>query len=137
MQKAPEPKPVAAKIVAAAPAAKEPVSEAEFWPQLTAIVQERRPLAVSWLKAGTLLGIARNVIKVGFPPTEGFARDSLLRPAQVSFLEALAQELLGRSMKFEFVLDASLKPPAFSEIGLGLLDDPPPAAKPAIRRESF
>ena len=111
--------------------AKEAVSETDFWPQLVTQVQERRPLAVSWLQAGTMLDITRNTIKVGFPPTESFARDSLLRPAQLSFLEAMAQELLGKPMKFEFVLDASLKPPAFSEIGLGLMDDPPPAAKPA------
>ncbi|MDZ4404586.1 DNA polymerase III subunit gamma/tau [Prosthecobacter sp.] len=132
-----QPAPVAAKVEEPEPVmpepveAKEAVSETDFWPQLVTQVQERRPLAVSWLQAGTMLGITRNTIKVGFPPTESFARDSLLRPAQVSFLESMAQELLGKPMKFEFVLDASLKPPAFSEIGLGLMDDPPPAAKPA------
>ena len=133
-QKAPEPvapAPAPAPVEEVMPETREAVSEADFWPQLIATMQERRPLAVSWLQNGTMLGITRNTIKVGFPPTESFARDSLLRPAQVSFLESLAQELLGKAMKFEFVLDASLKPPAFSEIGLGLLDDPSPAAKPA------
>jgi DNA polymerase-3 subunit gamma/tau len=114
----------------AVPEARSAVSTEDFWPQLVSLVQERRPLAVSWLQAASLLGIAGKVIKVGFPTTEGFARDSLLRPAQLSFLEGLAQELLGQVMKFEMVLDASLKAPQFSEIGLGLLDEAPPAAKP-------
>ncbi len=113
------------------PEVKEPLSEQEFWTKFVGLVQERRPLAVSWLQAASLQGITRNVIKVGFPTSESFARDSLMRPAQVSFLESLAQELTGQAMKFEFVLDPSLKAPAFSEIGLGLLDDPAPAAKPA------
>jgi DNA polymerase-3 subunit gamma/tau len=129
-----KPAPVAA---APQPVVKEPepevkaaLSTADFWPQLMNLVQERRPLAFSWLQAASLLGIKGKVIKIGFPTTEGFARDSLLRPAQLSFLEGLAQEILGQVMKFELVLDASLKAPAFSEIGLGLLDEPPAAPKP-------
>jgi len=128
----PAPAPVPQPVEKEAISAREPVADEDFWAQLTTTVQERRPLAVSWLHAGTLLGISRNVIKVGFPPSESFARDSLMRPAQVSFLEALAQELFGRTMKYEFVLDASLKSPVFSEMGLGLLDEPPPSAKPKV-----
>jgi DNA polymerase-3 subunit gamma/tau len=111
-------------------AVREPVSDAEFWPQFTALVQERRQLIVPWIQTASLLGISRNTVKVGFPTSESFARDSLMRPAQVSFLEGLAKELTGQAMKFEFVLDSSLKAPEFSEMGLGLLDEPPPAPKP-------
>jgi len=123
------------KSVPPSPKAPEPevkaaVSTADFWPQLVNLVQERRPLAVSWLQVAALLGITGKVIKVGFPTTEGFARDSLMRPAQLSFLEGLAQELLGQAMKFELVLDAGLKAPAFSEIGLGLTEEPPAVVKP-------
>lgn len=130
-----EEKPAPVVVAAPPPAIKEPemrpaVSTADFWPQLVNLLQERRPLAVSWLQSAALLGITGKVIKVGFPTTEGFARDSLMRPAQLSFLEGLAQELLGQAMKFELVLDASLKTPEFSEIGLGLLDAPPPPPKP-------
>lgn len=145
----PEPAPVAATPVPApspAPAASSrdpqpnlldvepstaPPNEARFWQQVLEIVQQRRPLAVSWLQAATLLGISRNTIKLGFPTSESFARDSLMRPAQVSFLESLAQEILGQSHKFEMVLDPSLKAPAFSEMGLGLLDEPAPPPPPA------
>ena len=95
-----------------------------------ALVQQRRQLIVPWIQTASLLGIARNTVKVGFPTSESFARDSLMRPAQVSFLESLAKELTGQAMKFEFVLDPSLKAPEFSEMGLGLLDEPAPAPKP-------
>jgi DNA polymerase-3 subunit gamma/tau len=134
--------PVPAPVVAAAPppdvkavepevvVEKEPVSDADFWPQFTALVQQRRQLIVPWIQTASLLGIARNTVKVGFPTSESFAHDSLMRPAQVNFLESLAKELTGQAMKFEFVLDPSLKAPEFSEMGLGLLDEPAPAPKP-------
>jgi hypothetical protein len=99
-------------------------------------VQERRPLVLSWVQAGTMLGIQRNVIKVGFPTSEGFARDSLMRPAQLSYIEGLISELTGKAMKLEFVLDSSLKAPEFSEMGLGLLDEPPPPPAPKKPAES-
>ncbi|MCB1274933.1 DNA polymerase III subunit gamma/tau [Prosthecobacter sp.] len=128
---APEPAASPSPVKEAEPEPKEPLSESEFWTKLVGLVQERRPLAVSWLQVASLLSMGRNVAKVGFPTSEGFARDSLMRPAQMSFLESLAQELTGQAMKFEFVLDPSLKAPEFSEIGLGLLDDPAPAPKAA------
>ncbi len=137
----PEPKPTPAPVPALAPVVREApapaavseapaLSEEEVWKRLVAIVQERRPLIISWLHSATLLSITRNVLKVGFPTSEGFARDSLMRPAQINFLESAAQEILGLSVKIEFVLDPSLKAPEFSEMGLGLMDDPPPAPKP-------
>ncbi len=117
------------------PAPMAAVSSADFWPQLTRLVQERRPLAVSWLQVATLLGITDKAIKIGFPTTEGFARDSLMRPAQLSFLEGAVQELLGRSMKLELVLNASLKAPEFSEIGLDLPEEPPSPVKSKVEPE--
>ncbi|WP_395740194.1 DNA polymerase III subunit gamma/tau [Prosthecobacter sp.] len=134
VEKAPAPQPVAAAQVKVPSPVDEPgelFSEDVFWSKLVGLVQTRRPLAVSWLQSATLLGIARNTIKVGFPPSESFARDSLMRPAQINFLEGLAQELTGQGMKFEFVLDPNLKAPAFADIDLGLLNEPPPAAAPA------
>jgi len=149
--KAAEPVKVAPVVAAAPPPAvkaaepevvveKEPVGDADFWPQFTALVQQRRQLIVPWIQTASLLGIARNTVKVGFPASESFARDSLMRPAQVSFLESLAKELTGQAMKFEFVLDPSLKAPEFSEMGLGLLDEPAPKPKtepkPVVKEEA-
>ena len=133
VEKAPEPQPVAAAKVKEASPVDDPgelFSGDVFWSKFVSQVQVRRPLAVSWLHSATLLGIERNTIKVGFPPSESFARDSLMRPAQVSFLEGLAQELMGKAMKFELVLDPNLKAPVFADIDLGLLNEPAPAAKP-------
>ncbi|WP_395752414.1 DNA polymerase III subunit gamma/tau [Prosthecobacter sp.] len=133
VEKAPVPQPMAeVKVKEPSPVADpgELFSEDVFWSKFVGQVQARRPLAVSWLQSATLLGIAKNTIKVGFPPSESFARDSLMRPAQISFLEGLAQEMTGRAMKFEFVLDPSLKAPAFADIDLGLLNEPAPSQAP-------
>ncbi len=130
---APAPAPVAAAKVKEASPVDEPgelFSADVFWSKFVTQVQVRRPLAMSWVQAGTLLGVERNTIKVGFPPSESFARDSLMRPAQVSFLEGLAQEMTGKAMKFELVLDPGLKAPVFAEIDLGLLNEPASASKP-------
>ncbi|MDI1314310.1 DNA polymerase III subunit gamma/tau [Prosthecobacter sp.] len=138
VEKVPEPAPAPRPVVAAQVREPSPVDEPEelfgndvFWSKLVTQVQVRRPLAMSWVQAGTLLGVERNTIKVGFPPSESFARDSLMRPAQVSFLEGLAHELTRKAMKFEFVLDPSLKAPVHAEIDLGLLNEPASVAKPA------
>ncbi|OYW75964.1 MAG: hypothetical protein B7Z37_10910 [Verrucomicrobia bacterium 12-59-8] len=143
VEKAPEPAPERAPVVAAKVKEASPVDDPEelfgndvFWSKFVSQVQVRRPLAVSWLHSATLMGISRNTIKVGFPPSESFARDSLMRPAQISFLEGLAQELTGKAMKFEFVLDTSLKAPAFAEIDLGLLNEPASATKPAAEAKA-
>ena len=147
---APVPKPAPAPVSAPAAVVKESpppaavlalepeapaLNEADVWAKVVAIVQERRPLIVSWLHSATLLSISRNVLKVGFPPSESFARDSLMRPAQQSFLENAAQEVLEQSVKIEFVLDPSLKVPAFSEVGLGLMDELEPDPKPAAESQ--
>jgi len=143
VKKAPEPAaappPVAAAKVKEASPVDEPgelFSQDVFWSKFIAQVQVRRLLIAPWLQPATLLDISRNTIKVGFPPSESYARDSLMRPAQVSFLEGLAQELTGKAMKFEFVLDSSLKAPAFAEVDLGLLNEPAPPAKPAAEAKA-
>ncbi|WP_397384201.1 DNA polymerase III subunit gamma/tau, partial [Prosthecobacter sp.] len=75
---APAPAPVAAAKVKEASPVDEPgelFSADVFWSKFVTQVQVRRPLAMSWVQAGTLLGVERNTIKVGFPPSESFARD--------------------------------------------------------------
>ncbi len=143
VEKAPEPTPaplpVAATKVKEASPVDEPgelFSEDVFWSKFVTQVQVRRPLAVSWVQAATLLGFSRNTIKLGFPLSESYARDSLMRPAQVSFLEGLAQELTGKAMKFELVLDPSLKALVHAEIDLGLLNEPASAPKPAAEAKA-
>ena len=103
------------------------ISEEALWPALLEIVHERRGLIASWVQLGTVLSIARGIVKVGFPTTEVHAKDSLNRDNQRTFLEAIATELLGSPMRFEFSLDPSLKPPAATELHFDLGDASPPA----------
>jgi DNA polymerase-3 subunit gamma/tau len=119
----PAPEPAPAEI---APA----VSNEEFWPALIQIVQERRALIASWVQLGTVQSIARGVVKVGFPTTEAHAKDSLNRDNQRIFLEEVAEELLGTKLKFEFLLDPSLKPPAVTEMHFDLGDSTPAKPEP-------
>ena len=129
VEKAPEPE--------LDPVQEAPLSDEDLWQRFTARVMERRQLIAPWMELASLVSVKGNTIKMGFPVSESFARDSLMRPAQVSFLEGVAQEITGQPMKLELVLDASLKTPEFSEMGLGLLDTPAapeqppaPASKP-------
>jgi DNA polymerase-3 subunit gamma/tau len=94
---------------------------------LLEIVHERRGLIASWVQLGTVLSIARGIVKVGFPTTEVQAKDSLNRDNQRTFLEGIATELLGSPMRFEFSIDPSLKPPAVTELHFDLGDATPPA----------
>ena len=142
VEKAPEPvpapPPVAAKVKEAS-AVQEPeelFSEDVFWSKFLRQVQTRRPLFSSWIELGTLLGISSKTIKVGFPPGESHARDSLMRPVQISFFEDLAQELTGKALKFEYVLDSSLKAPVLASIDLNLLNEPDPPSKPAAEAKA-
>lgn len=121
---------------AVAPCAETPaLTHEEFRLELIERVRAKRPLIVQWLECTTVLGRARGVVKLGFPSEESHARDSLARDNQRSFLEALATEILGEVMRFDLVVDPSLKPPPALEL-FGSLPEPvraapAPVAKPA------
>ena len=138
---APTPEPEPVKAVAPAPAPRpEPVAPAapampsltneEFRLELLAMVRQKRPLASSWLEATTVMSMAKGIIKLGFPKSESHAKESLDRDNQRTFLEGLAAEILGMPMKFQMVVDASLKPPPAEELFAGF-DIAAPAPAPA------
>lgn len=126
--------PVAARPAPAKPA---PPAEApppamtneEFRLELVEQVQQRRPLVAPWLAATTVLSMNRGVIKLGFPATETHAKESLNRDNQRAFLEGLAEEILGTAMRFELVVDASLKPPPATELHFSF-EEPVAAPRP-------
>ncbi len=124
VEKLPEPPPPAPSAPALS------LDQLDLWPRLLDLAREKRPLILPWMQCATMLSLNRNIAKIGFPTTEAFARDSLMRPAQISFLENLAQELTGQNLKFEFVLDPDLKAPVFTEIELALPEEAPPPPKP-------
>lgn len=140
---APEPPPPPPPLIetppapaAVAPRAETPaLTHEEFRLELIERVRAKRPLIVQWLECTTVLGRSRGVVKLGFPSEESHARDSLARDNQRSFLEALATEILGEAMRFDLVVDPSLKPPPALEL-FGSLPEPvraapAPVAKPA------
>jgi len=130
---APAPAPAVARELPPAVAPSAPaVSQEDFWPKMIEIVQERRALIASWVQLGTVLSIARGIVKIGFPTTENHAKDSLNRDNQRSFLEGIAAELLGTPVKIELMLDPSLKPPAVTELHFDLGDPAPVAAEPQL-----
>lgn len=106
----------------------------ELWPALIKIVQKRRALIASWVEQGTVLSMARGIVKVGFPPSEVHAKDSLNRDNQRLFLEGIAAELLGSEVKIEFTIDASLRPPPVTELHFDLDDTPPARPAPAAEK---
>ncbi|TDU70575.1 DNA polymerase-3 subunit gamma/tau [Prosthecobacter fusiformis] len=135
---APKPEPAPAPVVAAAPkpepavAAVPALTNEEFRLELVKMVQHKRPLAVSWLEPTTVISMARGIIKLGFPSSESHAKESLDRDNQRAFLEGLAKEILGVPMKFEMLVDPSLKPPPAAELfaGFDLQPAPAPVATP-------
>lgn len=92
----------------------------DFRQELLARVQARRPLILPWLEPTTVLSLARGLVRLGFPSSESHAKDSLARENQRSFLESTAAEILGVTVKFDLVVDPSLKPPPAT----GLFDEP-------------
>lgn len=139
-KKAAEPAPPPAREAAPAPAAAEApppakpaLAEREFWTVFLGEINKRRPLTLHWVQVATLLSLGGGVVKLGFPPSEEAARDSLMRDSARAFLEGLAGELLGGQMRLEMVIDASLKAPEPAELGFGFSQPepaPPPAAAP-------
>lgn len=128
---APVPKPVPAPVAVPAPAPAAPsLTNEEFRLELLGRVQQKRPLISSWLEATTVMSMARGTIKLGFPSSESHAKESLARDNQRTFLEGLAQDILGTPMKFEMIVDPSLKPPPAAEL-FGALDLPVATPAPA------
>lgn len=106
------------------------LSDEEFWTALLGEINKRRPLTLHWAQVATLLGIQDGVVKVGFPASEEGARESLMRETTRTFLEEVAQGLLGRRVTFQMVIDASLKAPDFSEMTFAFAE-PEPVKEPA------
>ena len=98
------------------------------WAELTALIQQRRPLTLHWVQAGTLLEVTDDKLKLGFPPSESSARDSLQRDATLRFMETVAAEIMGKPMKFEMVIDTTLTAPEMPGMLFGI-DEPAPAPR--------
>ncbi len=122
----PEPK-AAPDLQAPAPS----LDATTLWTDVLVAVRRERPLITTWLEAGTLLEVAGNTVRLGFPTTQKMAMESLLRPNNRTFLEKLFTELTGQPRTVECeARDGLVVQPA-------ILPPPVPAPVPADPMEEF
>ena len=111
-----------------AAASVEPMTEEAFWSGLLAQVNQRRPLTLHWVQVATLRSIEAGRVVLAFPKTEEAARESLMRPTTMEFLEEVSAALLGRRVKLELVIDPSLQASDTFELAFGSAPEAPVAA---------
>jgi DNA polymerase III subunit gamma/tau len=66
-----------------------------IWPKAVQLASSRRPLIKTWIASARLLGTEGRNVLLGFAPDQKTVIESLSRPANRSFLEALLKELTG------------------------------------------
>jgi hypothetical protein len=86
------------------------------WPKAVQLASTRRPLIKSWIETATLLGTEGRNVLLGFPPDQKTGMESLSRPANRSFLEALFKELTGSDWTVKLSLAEGLPPKPVAEI---------------------
>ena len=72
-----------------------PVDLTAIWPKAVHLAYTRRPLIKTWIALARLLGTEGRNVLLGFAPDQKTVMESLSRPANRSFLEALLKELTG------------------------------------------
>jgi DNA polymerase III subunit gamma/tau len=83
-----------------------------MWPRLLQQVASRRPLILAWIELATPLFLDSGTFRLGFPPGQELAAESLSRPNNRKFLEDLVSEMLGGSWKMEFETRDDLSSPS-------------------------
>ena len=66
-----------------------------IWPKAVQLASSRRPLIKTWIDSAVLLGTEGRNVLLGFAPDQKTVMESLSRPANRTFLEALLKELTG------------------------------------------
>jgi DNA polymerase-3 subunit gamma/tau len=85
------------------------------WPKVVQLAYVRRPLIKTWIDSARLLGAEGGTVLLGFPPDQKTVMESLARPANRSFLEALLKEVSGSDWKVKLSLEEGLPPAAPAE----------------------
>ena len=101
-----------APVSAPSSPAGEAVEMAAIWPRAVQLAYARRPLIKTWIDSATLLGTEGRNVLLGFAPDQKTVMESLLRPANRSFLEALLKELTGSDWTVKLSLAEGLASPA-------------------------
>ncbi|MEP6686495.1 MAG: DNA polymerase III subunit gamma/tau, partial [Verrucomicrobiota bacterium] len=92
-----------------------PIDFEAAWQGVISAARTRRPLIRTWIEQAKALGVDGRFFLIGFPPGQKSVMESLARPANREFLEALLKEGTGR--------DWSLK----LSVKEGLVASPPPS----------
>jgi DNA polymerase-3 subunit gamma/tau len=92
------------------PAATPPVDMTAIWPKAVQLAYARRPLIKNWIDSANLLGTEGRTVLLGFAPDQKTVMESLSRPANRSFLEALLKELTGTEWTVKLSLAEGLPP---------------------------
>ena len=82
-------------VPAASPAASGSIDMTAVWPKAVQLAYTRRPLIKTWIESARLCGIEGRNVLLGFAPDQKTIMESLSRPANRSFLEALLKEMTG------------------------------------------
>ena len=88
-----------------------PVDMAAIWPKVVQLASTRRPLIKTWIDSATLLGVEGRSVLLGFAPDQKTVMESLSRPANRSFLEALFKELTGHDWTVKLSVAEGLPSP--------------------------
>ena len=105
------------------------------WPKVVQVAQDRRPLIKTWIDSARLLGAEGGSVLLGFPLDQKTVMESLARPANRSFLEALLKEVSGSAWKVKLSLEENSPPAAPAEEIAAERELAPQAADDSI--ESF
>jgi DNA polymerase-3 subunit gamma/tau len=89
----------------------EVVDMAAIWPKVVQLAYTRRPLIKTWIALARLLGTAGRNVLLGFAPDQKTVMESLSRPANRSFLEALLKELTGTDWTVKLSIAEGLASP--------------------------
>ena len=98
------------RIPAAAPSS---IDMTAVWPKAVQLAYTRRPLIKTWIELARLLGTEGRNVSLGFAPDQKTVMESLARPANRSFLEALLKEITGTdwTVKMRLVEGLPSSPP--------------------------
>ena len=92
-----------------------PADMTAIWPKAVQLASSRRPLIKTWIDSAALLGTEGRNVLLGFAPDQKTVMESLSRPANRTFLEALLKELTGTDWMVKL------------SVAEGLPSTPPPA----------
>ena len=94
--------------VAEDPSDQLPIDFRAAWQGVAAAARARRPLIRTWIEQAKALGVEGRFFLLGFPPEHKSVMESLARPANREFLEALLKEQTGRELSLKLSVKEGL-----------------------------